>query len=84
MRLLEQEINIGCEREGEGLIGYFEESVLKHLPDGEIPIRFVVTASEEGKYHCELGVLSGCEGFTGEKRRSIFKFNKRKHEKQDV
>lgn len=43
----------------------------------ECPVRFVVTATENGSYHCELGVLQGTDALSQKLPSSIFEFRRR-------
>ena len=76
MLLTEKEIKIPIDDVNNGLLDYFRKRVLESLSSDEIPIRFVITQTDNDGYSCELGVLSDGENSKG----SIFDFNKRKHE----
>ena len=41
----------------DSIIDYFERQIKIKLDDGEIPIRFGITKTDNNKYECELGVL---------------------------
>ncbi|MBC8481096.1 MAG: DUF3326 domain-containing protein [Planctomycetes bacterium] len=73
MLLIEREINIPQFKGDGSLLAYFEHSVRDHLNDDEIPVRFVITESDDNKYHCELGVLKGVHGTYGGDLHSIFR-----------
>jgi hypothetical protein len=77
MLLIEQEIDISTYMENGSLLAYFEEAVGKYVDGKGIPIRFAVTQSDSGKYHCELGILTGSEGDFNAQPTSIFDFEKR-------
>ena len=83
MFLEEKNIVVPFEVNGQSLISYFEKKIIKSLSEEEIPIRFVITNSNEGKYHCELGVLGGIKDIPDLKLPSIFNFNKRPRENTD-
>lgn len=57
MLLRQTEIDVPTASCGD-LISHFRREVLSGLPEGEIPLRFVVTKSDTAGYHCELGTLS--------------------------
>lgn len=80
MLLKEKSIIIPFDNNEQSLIAYFEKYINSILSEDEIPIRFVVTSSDEQNYHCELGVLSGLKEIQGLNPTSIFKFEKRKSE----
>ena len=83
MLLIEREMYLR-EYEGNGsLIGYFEKGLGEHLSDKEVPVRFAVTKSGDGKYHCELGILVREEQDRWEIRQSIFDFVHRTVENTD-
>jgi hypothetical protein len=61
------------------LIGYFSEALAERLRPDEIPIRFVVAATTEDSYRCEVGVLRGLDHELARKDRlGIFRFKDRK------
>ncbi|MEE9239248.1 MAG: hypothetical protein V3U58_06755, partial [Thermodesulfobacteriota bacterium] len=93
MLIVEKEIKIPSEDGHKGLLDYFRKKVLESLSSDEIPIRFVITQTDNDGYSCELGVLSDGENLTSPTRptesgwaksfwqeESIFDFNKRKFE----
>ncbi len=81
MLLQERNINIPFDNKEQSLISYFKSYITDLFSEDEIPVRFVVTSSDEKYYHCELGVLSGLKEIPGLTPASIFKFEKRKLEK---
>ena len=58
MNLYEKEITIPPVEKQSDLLQYFSEAVLEKMPESEIPIRFVVTRTDDQGYHCELGAMS--------------------------
>ncbi|MFH1934696.1 MAG: DUF3326 domain-containing protein [Pseudomonadota bacterium] len=83
MFLVEREIKIP-QRKGEtSLLQYFDQSVQDYIRTNEIPVRFVITKSDNDKYHCELGVLSASEDLSVRQDQSIFRFIPRKFENTD-
>ena len=81
MKLYEKEILIPLKEGHRGLLRYFAEYIL-YQSTNEIPVRFVVTKTDEKGYHCELGVLSDINIDISEPK-SIFDFKKRVYEKND-
>ncbi len=77
MVLNEKEIKIPVIDNHDPLLQYVAETILEQLPTGEIPVRFVITNTDDKNYHCELGVLSGVDNSLISKRSAIFDFNKR-------
>jgi hypothetical protein len=83
MILVEREINIPkCKVEG-SLLVYIERYLRNLLPPNEVPIRFVITGSNDKKYHCELGILVEADNIPVAKSPSIFKYIPRKYENTD-
>lgn len=78
MILYEKEIVIPLDADRNNLLGYLSDAVLDKLPDNELPIRFVITRTDDRGYHCELGILSNIENISEVPKTSIFDFNKRK------
>lgn len=60
-----------------GLLNYFRQVCENRLRHDQIPIRFVVTASGQSAYRCELGVLGGLAEETHNRVFSIFDFEPR-------
>jgi hypothetical protein len=83
MLLIERELDIPQGKKDEPLLGYLERSVRDFLPPNEIPVRFVVTESDDKKFHCELGVLSTGQNFPVVKTQSIFDFIPRQWENME-
>lgn len=83
MFLYEKETFIPSVKNHERLLEYVSESVLEQLPVGEIPIRFVITRTDDKGYYCELGILSNIDSSQTPSSRSIFDFNKRNFENVD-
>ena len=80
MFLHEKEITVPLVENHKELLNYFSRVVLKSLPANEMPVRFVVTRTDEKGYHCELGVLSDTDNYQVPPRDSIFEFRKRDFE----
>ena len=83
MLLIEREINIPQFKGDGSFLAYFEQNVRDRLSDDEIPVRFVITESDDNKYHCELGVLKGAHGVYGGNSHSIFRSIHRGYENPD-
>jgi hypothetical protein len=77
MLLSEREIEVPTLSAHRGLLGHFAGAVARALAEGEIPIRFAVTATEAGRYACELGVVSGLPASRATALQSIFDFRRR-------
>ena len=83
MLLNEREILIPKVKNHDGLLKYVSDEVLKKLAPNEMPVRFVITLTDDEGYQCELGVLSDIEDFLIPPRSSIFDFKKRSFENVD-
>ena len=79
MLLIEQEIEIPVSNGNGSLVGYFEQAVRERLPGHEIPVRFAVTRSTDGRFDCELGVLTETDAHL----ESIFRLVRRRAENTD-
>jgi hypothetical protein len=78
--LFEREIDISANKGVESLLSYFAKVIREHISPDEIPIRFVITASNEKKLHCELGILKGIEKYSYIQPCSVFDFISRRCE----
>ena len=83
MLLLEQEIDLPARTDGRGLLEHFRRGAADLLPDGLVPVRFVVTASDTSGYHCEVGALSGLTEAGRPVPSSVFDFSRRPVENTD-
>ncbi|MCJ7600473.1 MAG: DUF3326 domain-containing protein [Desulfobulbaceae bacterium] len=81
--MIEKEIEIPKRQVGDSLIKYMDQSVRNVLHRDELPIRFVVTASDEEKFKCELGVLSNHPRFSPPTD-NLFRFEKRTYENTEA
>jgi uncharacterized protein DUF3326 len=80
MLLVEKEIEIPKHQGNSSLLDYFDLKILSLMNDGDIPVRFVVTKSDDKNYKCEIGVLSKNSSFPVASSNSIFDFQKRHYE----
>lgn len=83
MLLFEHEITVPVKRNHEGLLAYLSKEILKQMPLGKIPVRFVVTRTDGGNYQCELGVMTDVNYNFAPAQSSIFEFNKRSYENSE-
>ena len=84
MTIYQREIEIPICRENHSIIDYFERQIKVNLDEGEIPIRFGITKSDNDKYECELGILINNNSNSAPAiESSIFDFAPRKIENSD-
>ena len=83
MNLYEQEFNIPVVPKHKNLIAHFWASVKDHLSESEIPVRFVVTHTDNNHYRSELGTLTAMKNVSAVEQESIFRFIHRKIENTD-
>jgi hypothetical protein len=80
MNVYEKSLIIPAPRQSGSLLEHFSREIAQSLSPNEIPVRFVVTRSDETGFHCEAGILvASDEDYPGE-RRSIFEFQHRNYE----
>ena len=77
MIVFERDIKIPQHSAQGSLITFFEQVVCNQLPIDEIPVRFVITESNELEYHCEIGTLIDKDDFSLLAPESIFAFRPR-------
>ncbi len=80
MKLYERDFKIPIKTKHIDLIPYLNEHINGLEKENKIPIRFVITETDDDFYHCELGFLSSKE-FQNEN--SIFSFKQRSGENTD-
>jgi hypothetical protein len=80
MFLHEKEILVSQTKDHSGLLEHFTSNVSGKLSNNEIPVRFVVTKTDEQGYHCELGTIAGFNKNQKITTNSIFQFRKRDFE----
>lgn len=83
MLLFEQEVAVPIKHNHEGLLAYLSAEILKQIPIGKIPVRFVVTRTDSKAYYCELGVMSDVHYNFAPSQNSIFEFILRTYENAD-
>ena len=83
MLLYEKEIVVHPLENHSELLEYVSEAVLEQLPAGEMPVRFVITRTDDKGYYCELGVISDMDNLETPSRDAIFDFNKRSFQNTD-
>src|SRR5690242_18365045 len=79
MRLYEREIHVPLAAGHRGLLAQFGQVVEENLGSGETPVRFVVSATNPGGYHCEVGILESEPGIAAGTP-SIFELRRRSFE----
>lgn len=84
MILNEKEAVVPLKDDKSNLLSYFSKKIYENISKDEIPLRFVVTKTDDKNYHCELGILSELNDFHFPPNKSIFNFKKRKYENTDA
>lgn len=80
MIVVEKEIQIPRTKSPGSLLTYFKKKVIDVLQSDEIPVRLVITRTDDDFFFCELAVLSEMGNTTFTPRNSIFEFRKRNRE----
>ncbi len=84
MIIYQRDIDLPKYDGNDSIIDYFEEQIKIKIDDGEIPIRFGITKTDNNNYKCELGVLRiNKSNLTPAIKSSIFNFAPRKMENTD-
>lgn len=84
MLINERELKIARPEPARGIIRQLAEGIARGTRDGDIPIRFVVTRSDDETYHCEIGTISpGGEARPLPPVPSIFDYRPRDSENTD-
>lgn len=79
MHLYEEELDIPAAPNHRGMLTHISNFVDSHMRDkAAIPIRLVVTASDESSYRCEVGAISGDLPNSCGHPESIFRFVRRR------
>lgn len=79
MILDEKEISLPLYKGHDKILDHFSKKIMEKLAPNEMPVRFVVTCTDEN-YQCELGVLSYKDNLPVPQKVSIFDFVKRDFE----
>ena len=77
MLLTERQVSIGPSPDTFKAI---RSDVARFLTQDEVPVRFAVTNSDDGPYHCEIGVIAGERQYDVS---PLFEFRRRTHESQE-
>jgi len=83
MKLCETEFDLSVNSTKRSLLGYFQAGVVDRLESGTLPIRFVITETNKGSYHCELGLLAAQDGESLPDIAQLFEFRQRLVENND-
>lgn len=81
--MYEKQISICREATLQNPLSSIRETVLRHIPSNEIPVRFVITRSDRETFDCEMGILAEIDGYPIPPRDSVFEFRKRVFENQN-
>lgn len=81
MRVFERDFVLPGVKGHANLLTYFASALSDRLEEREIPIRFVVSGSDDSGYHCETAVIDrGPEGVNHKPIESIFRLCRRRTE----
>ena len=81
MHLYEESLRIPAADQHHGMLAHISALVDAHMQkEGAVPIRLVVTESDDRSYHCEVGAIAGGLPAGCERPPSIFKFVRRRLE----
>ncbi len=80
MYVIEKEFSLPAVEGHKDLLGYLRRKVTSEAGGGQVPVRFVVSGSDDKSYTCELGLIMDYSGPKNPDVFSIFDFKKRKHE----
>ncbi len=83
MKLLEFEIDASVRLNRKDLIAQIRNDPKLRFLGSSLPLRFVITESDAGSIHCEVGALQGIDPATRAEIVSIFDFAPRRLENQD-
>jgi len=79
MHLYEEEIRVPAAPGHHNMLGHISEQVGSYMRSkAAIPIRLVVTKSDDDSYYCEIGAISGDLPHDCERPESIFRFHSRR------
>lgn len=77
MSLLEEGFESRTVPGHEGLLTHLGQACAQHMPEGLVPVRFVVTATTASEYQCEFGAISGLAEWGLAPINSVFEFRRR-------
>jgi len=80
MLLTENEILVPPIYSHRGLLRHITMNISRQLKENEIPVRMVVTRTDNKGYHCEVGILSDLSQSQTAKIAPIFNIEKREYE----
>lgn len=80
MRLYESEFEISSNSAQKSLLSYVRQEVEGRLESGTLPIRFVITETSQGSYHCELALLAAQDGESSPHLPRLFEYRQRQVE----
>lgn len=83
MRLYEREFEVPVRPGAGDLLDYFRDEVGRRLEPGSLPIRFVVTETDQKSHRCEVGMLSASGGESLPAVTPLFEFRRRPVENAD-
>jgi hypothetical protein len=75
--LLEEGFEFPAVTGHKGMLKHLQETCARHIPDGLVPVRFVVTAITASGYECEFGAISGLSSSARKAIESVFRFRRR-------
>ena len=76
MKLTERTLSLPVPDAGTNLIDHLKNGTQFHLNSGDIPIRFVVSATNGNMFNCELGVIANANEFA-QSQDDLFDFRNR-------
>jgi len=76
LKLTERTLSLPVPDAGTNLIDHLKNGTQFHLNSGDIPIRFVVSATQGNLFNCELGVIANANEFA-QSQDNLFDFRNR-------
>lgn len=83
MQIREKAITIPIHKDSVNLIDHFKASLVFHLKANDIPVRFVITKSDNHHHYCEIGVITDAPDELQAGKVDLFRFRKRQVETTD-
>ena len=77
MLLIEQEFEAAAVTGCDGLLTHLRQACARHVADGLVPVRFVVTSTTASGCQCEFGAISGLAESGRPPINSVFEFRRR-------